>query len=96
MLAIGLPVSLSAYSDWVVLSVVSEISSRRPVPNRTTRCTRGVLTPATVSFTRHWVTSGRLVIGWPLPASPILTTPTTPAVLDVRSKRQNWPWLSPP
>src|SRR5450830_7936 len=96
MLPIALPVSLSMYSDWVLVSLMSGRSSRRPVPKITTRWACDTGAPLTVSVSRHWVTSGRVVMGWLLPVLPMLTTLTTPGVAEVRSKRNIWPVLSPP
>ena len=67
------PVSFTAYRLCTSAFVVSGTSSRRPVPNSTTRCGSVLLSTA------HSVTSGRVVIGWPAPTGRRTTAPTSAA-----------------
>src|SRR5450830_61123 len=94
------PLSFNRNRLWTSVLVVSGTSSRRPLPNSTTHWAVVALlvTPPSVLVVviAHSVTSGRVVIGLLVPASPILTTGTLAPVVSVRSKRHMRPLLSPP
>src|ERR1700752_3511488 len=94
-----LPLSLSAYRLWMSVLDVSGTTSRRPVPNSTTRVVvaigLAVLPAGALAGIAHCGASGRVVIGFLSPAVAIMMTSIAPDVL-VMSKRHIWPRLSPP